>query len=828
MKDKSIKKKYIKTYVLSFSIPVLISALSYFTQKIYPGGPSTVLLYDMKAQLLALYGYLSNGGPGFDSVFHNMSGGLGGGFLGTFALYISPFDLVYSFVPTSYLPDAIYIMTLLRIGLSGLFCSLYIKKCRIENASDSDVLCVILSCCYALMSYVFMYAMSPMWLDFVMFLPLLALLCERFISDKFSITFILLFSFCIISDYYIAYMVAISLVLYVLFRLIENGDSFVSGVKKFGKFAVSGFMSACLSAFLIIPVVLDFQRGKFVEDNSSEKLILFKNSLLDVLLSFKPSTYNTLNYLASPNIFCGSVVLILVLVWFIYSKKNIKTRIAGAVIVCFYFLSFMLGPLDRVWHGFRNPVGFPVRYAFTFVFFMICFATRGFKKIQELSHKKPNGLYSLIYTLIAIYTFIELYMNGSYILSRLAVEDRFANREEYIRIADTIETLIDFEKEIDAFDYSRTYKNFHYTRFDGALFGFDGLQRFSSSYNNALSAFLSDVGVGTSRHTISDYGITPPIASLLNMGYVLSWHRDYSDYYISIGEYRGYELYGNPDCLPLMFATEITDPDGYEDFSDYPFENINLLFSDLTGYDDLKLFEQIDYTETTRNPEDYYEENTLGFADYVLNPEKDGDYWFYSEYVYPDVDRYKADMVNGMFSTVYPYADYFLDGNNLGTYRNDEFSYCNDLGFLNAGKQYLFSLDASISEIGDTYVYWYNDELAKTVLGQLRSGGYTVDEINGSLIRLSGISEKEAYYFISLPYEKGYSIYVDGVNTDYESYRDSLMLVKIPEGEHEIIIRYMPPGFVAGLTISLLTIIVLGGFVFYDRKIRKKDKNMDK
>ena len=54
------------------------------------------------------------------------------------------------------------------------------------------------------------------------------------------------------------------------------------------------------------------------------------------------------------------------------------------------------------------------------------------------------------------------------------------------------------------------------------------------------------------------------------------------------------------------------------------------------------------------------------------------------------------------------------------------------------------------------------------------------------------------------------------------------MLVKIPEGEHEIIIRYMPPGFVAGLTISLLTIIVLGGFVFYDRKIRKKDKNMDK
>ena len=125
---KKTDKKDILISILTFVIPVIIAALSYNNNNISIGGVNTLLIYDLRAQLLALYGYITNGGAGFNSFFYSMSGGLGGGFYGTAALYISPFDLLYAFVPTRYLPDAIYCMTLAKIGFSGLFCSLFIRK----------------------------------------------------------------------------------------------------------------------------------------------------------------------------------------------------------------------------------------------------------------------------------------------------------------------------------------------------------------------------------------------------------------------------------------------------------------------------------------------------------------------------------------------------------------------------------------------------------------------------------------------------------------------------------------------------------------------------
>ncbi len=822
-----MKKNNFLIYFLSFIIPVIISALAYLNIKIFPGGSSTLLSYDMKCQLLALYGYLSNGGPGFDSLFHNMSGGLGGGFLGTFALYLSPFDLVYAFVPTVYLADAIYIMTILRIGFSGLFCSLYIKKSNVASASCSNLICVLFSCCYALMSYSFMYAMSPMWLDFVMFLPLLALFCEKLVSGKKSLGFVLLLSFSMISNYYMAYMTSIALLIYFLFRIVEEGCDRHTAFKRFIGFALSGILSAGLSCFILIPVVLDFRRGKFAEDISGEKTVLFKNSLFDVLSVLKPSSYTTLDYYASPNIFCGSVVLLMVVLWLVAGKKNVRSRIAGGVVILFYFLSFMLGPLDRAWHGFRNPVGFPVRYAFTFVFFMILFALRGYKKFSEFNLEKYKSILGLLGAVAVLYTFFELYINGAYILSRLAVEARYSNRDEYMRVTETIEGVIDLEESLDTFDYSRTVKNYRYSRFDGALYGYDGLARFTSSYNFNLSALLSRIGVGTSFHTITEFGITPPVASLIDMGYYVSWHKDLSDYYDLIGEYRGFELYRNPNRLPLVFSTELDEDVVYKEFEDVPFENINILFSEISGIDDLKIYEQEDYVEVYRDPEDYYEENTLGFADYVLTPETDGYYWFVSEYVDTQEEIYKADQKNGEFSTIRAYAEYFINDNLMGTYRTDEFTYCNDMGYLKGGQQYLLSLDTSMSEIGKTYIYRYNDELAKTVYDMLASGGYVVNEINSRCIKATGVSDKDSYLFISLPYEDGYKIYVDGNRCDYTSYRDSFLLVKVPAGEHEIVIRYMPPGFALGLLISVIALMLIIALIIGDRRIGDHGKEMD-
>ncbi len=819
----NISKKDIVISLICLLVPVSIAALSFYNHNIYPGGVNTLLIYDMRAQLLALYGYIRNGGPGFDSFIHNMSGGLGGGFFGTVALYISPFDLIYRFVPTRYLPDAIYFMTLAKIGFCGLFMSFFLRKWSKKEEGSYSLVIVVLSCCYALMSYVFMYAMSPMWLDLVMYLPLLAMFLDSVAEGKRSIAFILLMAFGIISDYYIAYMTIIALVLYFVFRLAESGVSIKESVKRLGFFAVHGLLAAGMASVVLIPVVMDFGRGKLSEDLSSKNLVFIKNSFMEVIGNFAPSSYSTLDYSAPPNIFSGSIVWILELLWFVLGKKNIRSRLAGLAVVAIYFISFIFGPVDRIWHGFRDPIGFPFRYAFTFVFFMICFAIRGYKALLKADIKISKSLLSMLFCLLVVYTFAEMNINGSYIISRLAVEERYANREEYDRYVDSVEGILAIERNDESFDYARTFQDFMYTRFDGAMFGFDGLQRFTSSYNLAVSEMLSELGVGTSKHTISEYGLTPPVSSLLDMGYFISRFKDYSAYYEEVGGYRGFRLYKNPDRIPLIFGTDISDPLDIEEFGEVPFENINILYSDLCN-EDVKLFLPVEYNEFVRSPEEYYEKDTVGFADYLFTAEEDGDYWFYSEYVYPDESLYNEAWKNGQFSEVFAYANYYLNDQRLGMYRNDEFSYCSDLGRLEKNKEYDMSLDTSLSGIGTTYIYRFDDDIYHRLCERLKENSFEVKEINGQGIKATGNLQEDSYVMITLPYENGYEIYIDGEKSDYISYRGSLILVKVSEGIHDIEIKYIAPGIRSGLVISIVSLIVTGVYVLINYNGKRKGK----
>ena len=792
--------------ITSFLLTVSVAVLAFANVGIYPGSVNTILTYDMKQQLIALYGYLSVGGPGFDSLFYSMTGALGGGFFGTAALYISPFDLVYTFIPLQYLPDAVYVMTILKIGFSAAFLSLFLINSK-RNIGNLPV--VVISCCYGLMSYDFMYSMSPMWLDLVMFLPLLALLLEKIIEGSESIPFILLMSFCIISDYYISYMVVITITLYFVFRIVETGCSVRECISRLFCFAIHGLLSAGLSAFILIPVILDFGRGKLIESSNGQKSVFIKNSVIAILKNFAPMKYGSLDDVCPPNIFCGSIVLVFALIWFLAGKKNIKSRITGLLILVIYFISFVFGPVDRIWHGFRNPIGFSFRYAFTFVFFMICFAARGFERVNEFKTQKNESLIRLVVVVFSIYTFFELFLNGSFILSKHAVEKYYSNSEEYTRYCDVMNGLKSLADNDPAIGYCRICKNFRFSNYDGALFGYDGIERFSSSYNYPVSKFLSDLGLGSSFHTTSEFGINPVVGSLFDVGYILSWYKDFSDYYELIGEYRGYEIYRNNDCLPLAFCIDLK-ANGATEFTENKFENINIAFDELgiTGEGE-NVFEKQDYVMTVREPEAYLGNATIASRDYVFNCNADGHYWFYSENVDIYGSESRAEWKERITEVTDAYADYYINGVKTPLFRNVEFSFLNDLGYMEGGSANTLTLDSSISEIGDTYIYRYNEGLFKRVVVDLRNNAFDVESIDGSGIKLKGMSSADSYVLITLPYEDGYKVYVDGVRTDYESYRNALMLVEVSAGEHVIEIRYLPPGLIAGIVVSLISIFAL-------------------
>ena len=817
-----MNKKFqsIFTGSISFIITVLITVLAYANVGIYPGSVNTILIYDMKAQLISFYGYLSHGGPGFDSLLYSMSGALGGGFFGTIALYVSPLDLIYCFISLKDLPDAIYVLTVLRIGLSAAFFSVFLV-CTRNSLNRFNI--IVLSCCYGLMSYVFMYSMSPMWLDLVMYLPVLALFIEKVVNGKKSISFIFLLSFCIISDYYIAYMVVIAIVLYYLFRLVEDGNSLKDCIKKLILLGIHGFFSAGLSAFVLLPVIIDFGRGKLIEASNGQKSVFIKNTFSAVLRNFAPMRYTSLDDVVPPNIFCGSFILFFSLIWFLAGKKNLKARIAGILILAIYFASFIFGPVDRIWHGFRNPIGFSFRYAFTFVFFLVCFAARGLESVSVLKLKRYESLIRLLIGIFSFYTFFELYLNGSFILSKHAVEKYYTNREEYNRYCDVLGGLLSIADEDDTYDYSRIFKNFKYSNFDGALFGYDGIERFSSSYNYPVSRFLADLGIGSSFHTSSEYGMNPVVGSIFDVGYMISWHRDYSDYYDLIGEYRGYTVYSNPNCIPLAFSVDLNES-GNEQFTDNKFENINIFIRDLTDLNgDESVFEEQPYEISERSPEDFLGNVTIDSNDYIFECEEDSHYWFYSENVDIYGDESRSEWMKRITNANDAYADYYLNGEKTPLFRNVEFSFLNDLGCLEAGSRNVLTLDSSISRIGNTYIYRYNDGLFKKVADELKDKSYRIESIDSSGIKLKGFSKTDSYVLVTIPYEDGYKVYVDGIATDYCAYRNALLLVGVTAGEHIIEISYIPPGLIQGIIISsMFFMLIVAACIFDNYSIRKK------
>ncbi len=799
------KKTNAIIYIFSFLIPVGIAFLAFFNIRIYPGSVNTLLIYDMRNELLPTYGYLSDPGPGYDSLLHTMSGSLGYDFLGRIAHALSFFDIVYKFVPVELIPDAIYFVTLLKIGLCGLCMSVFLTSRHGKDAGR--VWIIFLSSCYALMSYIFIFTSWPLWMDLVMLFPLLALSLERIIAGKKNPFFILLLALGLISDYHIAYMTIIALTLYFFFRLAEEGVLLKECIGRTVTYIIHGIISAGLCSFMLFPIASDLRLGKMSSSYAADSSLVFiKNTPLDVLKSFIPGSYTSLGNNASPNVFCGSLVILLALIWLIYGKKEIRGRMAGAVVVLIYFASFIFGPLDRFWHGFRDPVGFSVRYSFTLVFFIICFAVRAVTVLRRSGLKISGGLRVSVTSILLLFSAAEIYINGSYILARLSVEFGYANKSEYSRYNEFMTELIGIADNDSDGEYYRLYKDFHYTLYDGALYGYDGLLLSDSNINPGLVSYLNSIGIGAAPQRNDECGITPPTASLFDFRYFISSSAD-CDLYEKIGEYNYHYLYKNKYSLPLIFGTSF-DPNGdLREFSDDPFENINIIYSDFLG-EETGVFVKQECRISYPAEDEYRSEYTAGAADLYFTPDDEGIFWLYSGFnivdprLYEDIDEY------GSFSA-HVYADVSLNDEVVGYFRDSNYSYANEIGILEPAEEVKVSLETSYSELGNTYIYRYDEDALEKASEALNGNGFDITYIGDKGITAEGEMSEEGYVYISLPYDPGYTIYVDGKKTDHTLYRDMFLLVEMSEGKHEISIGFIPRGLRTGIVTSLIFLVIM-------------------
>lgn len=106
-----------------------------------------------------------------------------------------------------------------------------------------------------------------------------------------------------------------------------------------------------------------------------------------------------------------------------------------------------------------------------------------------------------------------------------------------------------------------------------------------------------------------------------------------------------------------------------------------------------------------------------------------------------------------------------------------------------------------------------NDEISPFVIDR--------DKTKGDVIEGSINVKEDGYFKLSIPYDEGFEIYVDGEKTPYEVVNKSFIGFKIKEGNHDIRIVYDSPLFKEGLVISCVGLVLFVGTVIYYKKKKK-------
>lgn len=244
-KNNAIRDKLI--FPAAAILPVLFMLTAYARSGFWPFGDKTVYTWDLQAQYSSFMVLLHNLLTGKEHIGYSLTGGLGGSLYGLAAYYLgSPFNIIMIFFDERTMPAGILLLILLKTAGMGLFMFLYLYQ------KKRSPLAILFSTAYAFSAYAIVYQSNIMWLDALVFLPLVIWGLEKLIKEGKCLLCIISLGLTIISNYFTAYMVCLFVVFYFIGYMILM-EWKESGLKKkaqtVGRFAASSLCGGGLSAF---------------------------------------------------------------------------------------------------------------------------------------------------------------------------------------------------------------------------------------------------------------------------------------------------------------------------------------------------------------------------------------------------------------------------------------------------------------------------------------------------------------------------------------------------------------------------------------------------
>ena len=798
----------VSTLISTFGILLILKSNGF-----YPFKEVTLFTFDMKEQYLPFFSSLHYLIGGDDSIFFHWSKSLGGNYIGLYAYYLaSPFSWLTTLFSIEKLPLAIFLMTVSKISLSGLTFSVYVNflwnkynSLPAQTSSYRRLLAHLtllpLPIAYALMSYNLQFALSIMWLDGVILLPLLLLGVEKLLDKQRNLWFILPLTAIFYFNYYISYMAGIFCALYLLFRLLTTYSHSRHDLWRILKnFALSTLISLGLAAPLLIPTFSDMFIGKLSDPLTSVVYDprLINQPLSDILGQLRNGTVNYLGVTGLPNIYCGYLAILLSILFLFCKRISLRERIGAFLLTSFLLLSFYLWPLNIFWHGFITPNSFNYRYSFLFSFCLLymscrflCVLSYQLPCFLEKTHRFPA--LELVVGLLLLITSADLGINGRAIFRNIDYATPYMRMDEYVSYLNDNKPLIDDIKASDSGMY-RICQNYQLTSNDPMLLGFKGMFHYSSTYTQSVNALTSKLGIGQTWLWNTGYGTTPVTDSLWGVKYLLSDTAEPSGYYSLKTTDNSVSVYENPSAMEFIYSAPLASAD--ISFTSDPFENQSRYLNNLCGSNTL-----------------FYQKYDIELANPAGSLPADLEYDPVSSWSYSFIAENTDPVYMYMPLTPFVSADIYVNDALAGSFEYGKSIYNLCLGCFHAGEAVTVTVvSASATAPGDTYIESLDTLALQDALTSLQTGEITLTSHSSG--RLSGnISVHKGDTIVtSIPYDVGWHIRLDGHKvhaSDIGTYADTFLTIQAPEGEHHLEMYYLSPGIVPGLLILLITLMLL-------------------
>ena len=387
-------KRHPRLYLIwAFVIPFMLMWMIYIAMEVWPFGENSVLVLDLNGQYVsffeALRSLILNGG----SLAYSWERALGGEFMGIYAYYLaSPLSILVALFPKRMITEALLLMLLTKCGLCGLSMAFYLEM----QYPSKRVNTVIFATMYALTAFAVVQAHNTMWIDELVLLPILTLGIDRLISHRQYALYTASIAMSMLVNFYIGYMMCIYTLFYFFYSYFFNnfdnrnnvyGEKrhFLRSLLRMGALTVIGL---AIAAVVWLPTYYSLTFGKTTFSDPSYAFSQ-QFDFLDFFVKLFPGSYDTVRPSGLPFVYCGTLTLLLLPIYFISPKIRPREKMIGGLGVAFFLLCFNGSTIDLVWHGFQRPNWLNYRYSFMFCFLIILFAYRAFDTIDRVDFKWP-------------------------------------------------------------------------------------------------------------------------------------------------------------------------------------------------------------------------------------------------------------------------------------------------------------------------------------------------------------------------------------------------------------------------------------------------------